>query len=93
MPDRHFLTSQETLSQQVAEFLPDSVGKGTLLITPTAGAGRRIGQLAGLSKQQFLGVMQPMQALLQHRDDTASEPENPVPVRLSRRHLEDIARR
>lgn len=72
MPTRHFLCSQESLSQQVAAFLPESVGRGTLLITPTAGATRSIGRLAGLTPEQVKTVKQPMQALLPAFGDSAS---------------------
>lgn len=64
MPNRHFLTEKTGLGQQVAAFLPESLGRESLLITPTSGATRSISRWAGLSKEQSQTILQPMQALL-----------------------------
>lgn len=72
MPNHHFLSTQDSLSRQVAAFLPESIGQGTLLVTPTAGATRSVASLAGLSSKQARCVRQPMQALLPAADNLAS---------------------
>lgn len=72
MPKLHHLTSAETLSLQVAQFLSATVEADVLLITPTSGGARRVVDCLGNPKQKTLVTAQPMQALLPLRDDVAT---------------------
>ena len=72
MPKLHHLTSADTLSLQVAQFLSDAVETGVLLITPTSGAARRIVDCLDNPKLQTFVFAQPMQALLPQREDVAT---------------------
>ena len=71
MPNRHFLTTPDPLSRQVAQFLSGVDLKEALLITPTGGASRRVSQLLEAAAQA-LATSQPMQALLPERDGIAT---------------------
>ena len=72
MPKLHHLTSADTLSLQVAQFLSATVEAGTLLITPTSGAARRVIDCLNSPNSQSLVTGQPMQALLPEREDIAT---------------------
>ncbi|PXA03426.1 hypothetical protein DDZ13_12085 [Coraliomargarita sinensis] len=78
MPESHFFTAPESLSQQVADFLLGGVDAGrldlahTLLITPTAGATRQVNRRLKAAGHKAPASAQPMQALLPGRDDIAS---------------------
>lgn len=75
MPTRHFLAAPESLSQQVAKSLLGMDGEVTLLVTPTAGAGRNIAAALKAAGRDAPQTCQPMQALLPERDDLASNVE------------------
>ena len=72
MPKLHHLTSADPLSLQVAQFLSTAVEASVLLITPTAGASRRVLDSLDSPKQQAFVTAQPMQALLPQREDIAT---------------------
>jgi ATP-dependent helicase/nuclease subunit B len=72
MPTRHFLTTPDPLSHQVAQFLSGVDSKDACLITPTAGAARRLRHLLEASGTESPATAQPMQALLPERDDIAT---------------------
>lgn len=72
MPNRHFLTSSDPLSQQVAQHVSGMDAADTQLIAPTGGAARRIVQLLEASGKMPPATAQPMQALLPQRDDIAT---------------------
>lgn len=72
MPKLHHLTSADPLSLQVAQFLSTAVEASVLLITPTAGASRRVLDSLDNPKQQAFVTAQPMQALLPQREDIAT---------------------
>lgn len=72
MLTRHFLTAPEPLSQQVAGFLSGANTAGSLLITPTAGAARRITQLIEATGTKPPQTAQPMRALLPEQEGIAT---------------------
>ena len=89
MPKLHHLTSADTLSLQVAQFLSDAVEAGVLLITPTSGAARRIVDCLDNPKLQTFVFAQPMQALLPQREDVATAIERCLAWANSIRNLPD----
>ena len=56
----------------MAQFLSATVEAGTLLITPTSGAARRVIDCLNSPNSQSLVTGQPMQALLPEREDIAT---------------------
>jgi ATP-dependent helicase/nuclease subunit B len=72
VPNCHFLTASEPLSQQVAGFLSVADAESALLITPTAGAARRITKLVAATGAKPPQTAQPMQALLPDQQGIAS---------------------
>jgi len=89
VPKLHHLTSADTLSLQVAQFLSDAVEAGVLLITPTSGAARRIVDCLDNPKLQTFVFAQPMQALLPQREDVATAIERCLAWANSIRNLPD----
>lgn len=92
MPNRHFLTSSDTLSQQVAQFLAGMEAASTLLVVPTAGAARRISQWIETIGGKPPPTAQPMQALLPVRDDIATPVERCLAWAEALRRLSDTQR-
>jgi len=78
MPQCHFITARESLSQQVADFLIRGAQAGrfdpatTLLATPTAGATRQIHAALKASGFKPPASAQPMQALLPACEELAT---------------------
>ena len=89
MPKLHHLTSADRLSLQVARFLSTGVEAGMLLITPTAGASRRVLDSLDSHKQKSLLTAQPMQALLPKREDIATPIERCLAWAYALRNLPD----
>jgi hypothetical protein len=77
------------LSLQVARFLSTGVEAGMLLITPTAGASRRVLDSLDSHKQKSLLTAQPMQALLPKREDIATPIERCLAWAYALRNLPD----